>query len=392
MKKYRIPISAVSQIINTPLIITLITLVFYSIFLFLYLQKHSFNASYTVTAGDFYVDRQEMPQDFVVQRQSQGYDGLFYYRLALDPFTNNKTANGISLDLPAFRQQRILYPLLAWILSLGHHNLIPQILLLINLICIALISYFGAKISQSNKMPAIFGLAFVFYAGFLFTISRDLTEILEMALLMGGVLALSYKKFLLAAIFFSLAILTKESALIAPAGYLIYYFYSSKLKTAKSLHREIFILPFLTFFIFHIWIFFQWHTLDIDKTLINFDIPLAGFIYFLNSLLQVNSHFFQVYILELIYIVVFCSIMLYIIYKAKRITPSLFIWVLYFICTLLFSKAIWIEDWAFMRVFSGFFVFGIIYLLEIRRIILYPLTLVNFILWIYVAQNIINVR
>ena len=42
-----------------------------------------------------------------------GYDGQFYYRLALDPFNWNKTAFGITMD-QSYRYTRIGYPALAW--------------------------------------------------------------------------------------------------------------------------------------------------------------------------------------------------------------------------------------------------------------------------------------
>ena len=50
---------------------------------------------------------------------SDGYDGQFVYRLALDPFTHAVTAHGITLDNPAYRQQRIATALLAHV-ARGH--------------------------------------------------------------------------------------------------------------------------------------------------------------------------------------------------------------------------------------------------------------------------------
>lgn len=391
MKRFIIPLHAVSHVVNTPIAVALLTLFFYSIFLFLYQQKYSFNPTYFVTAGNYYVNKQEMSDSFVVQRQSQGYDGQFYYRLALDPFSNIQTANGVTLDIPAFRQQRIFYPFLAWVFSLGNFSIVPQILIFINLICITLTGYFGAKISQSNKLPAIFGFTFAFYAGFLFTFSRDLTEILETALLLGGVFGLIHKKMLTGAVCFSLAVLTKESALIVPSGYLIFYFIN-KIKSVKPMHWVIFTLPYFTFLIFHTWIFIQWHTLSIEKTLFNFDFPFMGIIYFIHNLFIVSSQLFQVYCIELIFLGIFCVILLFIFYKNKKVSPALFIWLLYFIFAIFFSKAIWVEDWAFMRVFSGLIIFGIIYLLELRSKVLYPLTIVNIALWFYLAKNIIDFR
>jgi hypothetical protein len=53
-----------------------------------------------------------------------GYDGQFYYRLALDPADLHRAAFGITLDAP-FRVQRIGYPALAWLMSAGQHAWVP---------------------------------------------------------------------------------------------------------------------------------------------------------------------------------------------------------------------------------------------------------------------------
>jgi hypothetical protein len=44
-----------------------------------------------------------------------GYDGQFFYRLALEPFSTAERVDGIAFDAPAYRQQRIGYPLLAFL-------------------------------------------------------------------------------------------------------------------------------------------------------------------------------------------------------------------------------------------------------------------------------------
>ena len=40
---------------------------------------------------------------------SPGYDGQFFYRLALRPWTQTRTEFGITFDEPAYRQQRLVY-------------------------------------------------------------------------------------------------------------------------------------------------------------------------------------------------------------------------------------------------------------------------------------------
>src|SRR5262245_30774632 len=50
------------------------------------------------------------------------YDGQFAYWIALNP---RPSAAGPQLDVPAYRYQRVLYPLLAWALALGQTALVP---------------------------------------------------------------------------------------------------------------------------------------------------------------------------------------------------------------------------------------------------------------------------
>ena len=91
----------------------------YMVFVLLRLRAHGYDPSYFVTAGDQFVDVARAPGSLSILKNSSGYDGQFYYRLALDPFTGRQTDFGITLDLPETRQSRIVYPLLVWLLSPG---------------------------------------------------------------------------------------------------------------------------------------------------------------------------------------------------------------------------------------------------------------------------------
>ena len=63
-----------------------------------------------------------VPKNLTVTRGNVGHDGQFYYRFALNPFTSKITEYGVTLDAPAYRQQRILYPAVTWALALGNAN------------------------------------------------------------------------------------------------------------------------------------------------------------------------------------------------------------------------------------------------------------------------------
>lgn len=78
-----------------------------------------------------------------------GYDGQFYYRFALDPFSNQKRVQGLSVDRPAWRQQRILLPLLTWFVARGDPELTANVLLAINLLSVAGLTLVGGARNQT---------------------------------------------------------------------------------------------------------------------------------------------------------------------------------------------------------------------------------------------------
>ncbi len=71
-----------------------------------------------------------------------GYDGQFFYRLALNPVNFSRTAYGITMDRP-YRYMRIGYPALTWLVSAGQHFLVPVMLVAVNIAAIGAIGYLG---------------------------------------------------------------------------------------------------------------------------------------------------------------------------------------------------------------------------------------------------------
>jgi hypothetical protein len=157
---------------------------------------------------------------------AQGYDGQFYYRLALDPFDWAKTAFGITMD-QSYRYTRIGYPLVAWVLSAGQHRLVPAVLVAVNLLGVAAMAYLGGMFARDSGRHALWGLAFVAYFGLVISVGRDTAEPLAEACMLGGLLA--YRRagspehserlmYLLAAALFTFGGITRETILLAPAG------------------------------------------------------------------------------------------------------------------------------------------------------------------------------
>ncbi len=144
---------------------------------------------------------------------SAGYDGQFYYRLALNPFNWHPTAYGITMD-HNYRYTRIGYPVVAWILSLGQHHLVPVVLVVINLIAVAIMGWLGGKFARDSGRHALWGLLFVAYFGLVISVGRDMAEPLADACMLGGLLAYRRSRYILAAVLVTYGVITNEPILV----------------------------------------------------------------------------------------------------------------------------------------------------------------------------------
>jgi hypothetical protein len=146
---------------------------------------------------------------------SNGYDGQFYYRLALGPADLRRSAFGITMDAP-FRLQRIGYPALAWLVSAGQHAWVPVALVAVNVLALGAIGLAGGMIAGDCGRHPLWGLLLAGYFGFFISVGCDLTEPVAAACLLGGVLAGRRGRPLLAGLLLAYGALTRETVLILP--------------------------------------------------------------------------------------------------------------------------------------------------------------------------------
>jgi hypothetical protein len=165
-----------------------------------------------VLAGSNYVHRTAANSNVRIQG-GNGYDGQFYYRLALNPFDLARNAYGVHLDSLS-RVERMGYPFLAWVVSLGHHAEVPLALVIVNVIACSVVALAGGMLAQSAGRHALWGLAFAGYWGYLWTLGRDLTELTAAAFLMLGFAALLRRAPFLAAAAFLGAVVSKETSVL----------------------------------------------------------------------------------------------------------------------------------------------------------------------------------
>jgi hypothetical protein len=194
------------------ILVSLISLFGVLAFVLLVLVRYDWDAMAFVMEGTRF--RQGVPDG------SWGYDGQFAYYIALDPL--NAPA---WMDHDAYRYQRILYPALVWVFSLGGQPaLIPWVMIAINLVCIFSAVYLLSGFLQHRELSAWVTLSFVFFAGIFMALRGNLLEPLAILLSMLGLLFSYRGKWLWAGVAFALAVLAKEMALAFPLGVVAWLF------------------------------------------------------------------------------------------------------------------------------------------------------------------------
>jgi hypothetical protein len=175
---------------------------------------------------------------------SQGYDGQFYYRFARNPFNWNPTAYGITID-HNYRYTRIGYSLVAWIVSLGGNaRLLPTVLVVINLVCVALMAYLGAKLARQAGRHALWGLAFVAYMGLVISVGRDTSEPLADVCMLAGILAYRHSRYVWAAVLIAYAVFTNEPILALPVAFALVRLYQMwKQRVKPGVPDLVWVLP-----------------------------------------------------------------------------------------------------------------------------------------------------
>jgi hypothetical protein len=148
---------------------------------------------------------------------TEGYDGQFAYQIASNP-----SGAAPYLDVPAYRYQRILYPILARLLAFGQSGLIPWSLILVNVVAIGLGTWATERLLADFRMNRWYALTYGLYGGQMLSLRTDLNEPLAQGLVQLAILAWAREQRLWAIVAFALAALTKETTLIFLAAYILY--------------------------------------------------------------------------------------------------------------------------------------------------------------------------
>ncbi|MCU1370717.1 MAG: hypothetical protein JWO77_1911 [Ilumatobacteraceae bacterium] len=151
-----------------------------------------------------------------VQPADQAFDGQFFYRIGVSPWSAHDRVGGVQNDLPALRNARWGYGALAWAVSAGDPDLVPWALIAINVAAAFSVGAIGGGLARSARRHPGWGALFVLWPGFAYSLSLDTSELMASALLLGGLLALRHQRWAVTALLLTAAVITRDTTTVVP--------------------------------------------------------------------------------------------------------------------------------------------------------------------------------
>lgn len=337
----------------------------------LYLYSFKFNKNITgfMVIGDYFEAPQIWTPHTLIHRGSVGYDGQFYYYIAHDPFILSHSFNHI--DFPAYRYQRIIYPLSAWLLSFGQPELIPYMLVVVNLLGIILGTYFVILILNHFGRSPWYGLFYGLFWGFLLCLLRSLPEPLATTFVAMSVYFYLKEKTAWQILSLTLAALTQETTLMVSLAFLFYHF------RQKEYRKSIYMLfPPLAYFSWQLYIFHHFQTFSFLGGTQNFGPPFQGILEKLLRLGQGSLSYAE--IAEGLFLSMILGLILLAFYDViKYYGPFTLSFAGYALLTVFLNKLIWVEPWSYARATLGLLFFNLlIFTKEKGKLNLIPMLLI----------------
>lgn len=342
-----------------------LVLLLYAAFIFLRLATSDYDPSVFIHAGDWFTDPDRTPRPIRVAAHAGGYDGQAYYRLALNPLTSIRTDYGITLDNPAYRQQRILYPLLTWVFAFGQPDLIPVMLIAINFVALGLLAIIGGQIARSLAQPAYLGLVFPLYPGFLVSLDRDLTEIVAGTCLLGSLLLLRQRRYIPATIALTFGVLARETVMLTAITLLLVWLAHVVRRRPASAPWYVGAVPLVMQLTWQLALLARWSILPLRDSN-NMKVPLQGFATLLALLQDGTAPSPILSAVELPIIGLFCAAALLIMRHTVALPHERLACLLYMGLVFMLNQNVWLDTAGLLRAFTEAYLFGAILLLGSR--------------------------
>ncbi len=323
-----------------------------------------------MVCGDHFTNSAKTPISLQVIKHCGGYDGQFFSRLAFAPFTRERHAYGMTLDSPSYRQQRIFYPFMAWVLAAGRAELVPWTLVIINLFALIGIAFLAASMAKRFHLHPAYGLLPMLSCGLILSFGRNLAEPLAAFLVTLTLYLLFEKKMFLCVLAASLSVLTRESSLItfAAIGILLMSFSLHDKHQPKDKSFLLFLLPLMVYTIWQIYLKVVWGSLPLTSGPSLSPYPLRDFI----LQLRLNPYRQKPFecLVSFLYLTWYFWLALEVLgsFRIKLKNPKTekfcFIvtlhtaWLFWSIFILFLPLCMWVDDWSFTRVMAEWSLLG----------------------------------
>jgi hypothetical protein len=314
-----------------------------------YAERFNYNLSGFICIGDKFMPPSGVPRGTIVYFRSAGYDGQFYYRMALNPLADKEELQ--YFDSPVYRYQRIGYPLLAALFSLGNKSWLPASLLITNMLVMVLSVFTISIWLKEKKLDPRYAVMYALSGTLVYPLMRDLSEPTSAAFLIIGFFFYTRHRFLSAGLFFGYAILCREVVFAVLPVLVLDWLFLQKAKRA-------WIAPLVSFLIMVGWHLFVFVHLEASSY------PFRGRVSPANLLMpgvSVFTHLRQVFVysanvsvwLQIVLLTSVAVILISIGLAVKELVRSrnaLGVCFLGFsFLPLTLSETVWVEPWAYCR-------------------------------------------
>lgn len=372
--------------LNSPWGPALLALVAYGAFIVLRLHFFNGDVSRFVAAGDHFFSPAAGAQvGLSVIHHNIGYDGQFYYLLALNPFGPHPALPGASYDIGPYRAQRILYPLVVWLLTLGGHaRFVPLAMLLVNFTSVVAVAALAALTARRLGVEPLLATLVAFYPGLLLSLGRDLSEPLALACALGGVVFALDHRWRWAALLLSLAVLARETTTLFALALLISAVLARftplpalRLPTLRLVVREEWrgaalagLIPLLVALAWQVVLLLRWGAMGaLAGGPVNVGLPFAGILRAPGAW-QANhwpGAYLAANVMEGVYLLALVALVALALAARRQASYLALVWMCYLLLGVSLTIIVWLEDWAFMRAMMEYGVVSLLILTRARQ-------------------------
>ena len=330
---------------NHLLRIALLVAVSYGVIVYSYARHFDHKISGLICMGDRFYEPDEIPSGIFYLHNSIGYDGQFFYTIALDPFDTQ--GFGRHVDVPAYRYQRIAYPLLAGLLSFGDCDNVPASLVTVNVLALVLGTLLMAMVFQSKGMSPWYSLFYPCISGLLIATLRDLSAPLAMTCMVAAFFFYDRQRPLWLTLSLGLGLLARETTLaIVPFLFVDTVFVRKRYRLLLPIG-----LAVATFAGWQAYMFFHFGRPSWGGGSRNFGPPFQAMIAHIKSVIPST----QPPIWEKVYLLLFVATAVVCLAMAVRElfrsrSPVSFCFLGFSVQPFLMSKYVWVEPWSYGRV------------------------------------------